>query len=303
MRTTLFAVAKFVLLVVLYAVLFSVGGQFFAVAPDTPMTESEQGVAFLALIVVAVVDTALLAALAYKSRLPRAALAVTLAVVFYIVKTFTSMIEALVFMPNVNGGNIGALFAMTIPLTLVVPPLAAVLFAERRGDNEPVLTFPPLSLGALLGRVTLLSVVVYPVLFFVFGYFVAFASDDVRAFYGVVDVKPFFAHMLDTVTGTPWLLPFEMARGLLWTLTALVLFSTTRGGAVLKGVLVALVFALVQNDVHLLPNPLMGREVQLYHFIETATSNAIFAAVAAFLLARAPASAPRGVPRANDDAA
>lgn len=287
MRTVLLSFAKWAVLVVIFAVLFSIGGQAFAVAPATPMSEAEQGVAFLALLVVAAFDCALIAVLAWHSRLPRTALAVVLVAVFYFVKTFTSTIEAAVFMPNVNGGNVGGLFLLTVPLTLVVMPLAAFFFGRGPSEGESVVALPSMSLGALLGRVGVISVVVYPVLFFVFGYFVAFASAEVRTFYGVTELKPFFAHMLDTVTQTPWILPFEMLRGLLWTLAALVVFSTTRGGAIAKGVLVALLFALVQNDVHLLPNPLMGREVQAFHFMETATSNAIFAMVAAWLLAGA----------------
>lgn len=280
-------VSRWALLVVAFVVLFSAGGQLWVAPSETPSGAAEQMYALVGLLVVAAIDCTILAVLARRSRLARPALAVALALLFYFVKTFTSILEAAVFMPNVNGANVGGLFAMTIPLSAVVPPLAAALFGRGPEPGERGFVWPSLPRGALLGRAGLLGVVVYPVLFFVFGYFVAFASAEVRAFYGVHELQPFFAHMAAVVTDTPWMVPFEMLRGLMWTLAALLVFTTTRGGAMSNGVLVALLFALVQNDVHLLPNPLMGREVQAFHFMETATSNAIFAMVAAWLLAGA----------------
>ncbi|MDP2314036.1 MAG: hypothetical protein Q8P41_14130 [Pseudomonadota bacterium] len=60
----------------------------------------------------------------------------------------------------------------------------------------------------------------------------------------------------------------------------------TRGPWWIGALLFATMMALVQNDVHLLPNPLMPAEVRWWHFIETASSNFLFAGCAATLVER-----------------
>jgi hypothetical protein len=61
---------------------------------------------------------------------------------------------------------------------------------------------------------------------------------------------------------------------------------TPRGKVWEAGLIIVLLFALVQNDVHLVPNPLMPYSVALSHFIETASSNLIFAVILTWLMAR-----------------
>jgi len=59
----------------------------------------------------------------------------------------------------------------------------------------------------------------------------------------------------------------------------------------LAALLLALLFALLENDVHLLPNHLMPTIVRQTHFIETASSNFIFGLLAAALLLWSPQGA------------
>jgi hypothetical protein len=83
-------------------------------------------------------------------------------------------------------------------------------------------------------------------------------------------------HMARTLSQDPWLYPFEALRGLLWVALAVPVIRTTRGRAWEAGLLTALLFGLVMNDVHLLPNPLMPAPVRAIHFVETASSNFIW---------------------------
>lgn len=75
-------------------------------------------------------------------------------------------------------------------------------------------------------------------------------------------------------------------RGALWVAFAVSLVWTTRGNGWLGGLWALLLFSLVQNDVHLLDNPLMPEEVRRYHFIETASSNAIYALLITWAMRR-----------------
>lgn len=72
-----------------------------------------------------------------------------------------------------------------------------------------------------------------------------------------------------------------MAALLLWAL---------RGRPWSAILLLALVLALVENDTHLIPNPLMPTVVRQVHFVETASSNFIFGLIAGALLLWRPGS-------------
>lgn len=270
-------------LVLLHTVLFSVGSVFLPAELNTGEGDPR---AALYLLVVAAVDTAVLGAWVRGSALRGWRGWLTLLAVFYGVRTFTSQIEAWYFMPNVGGGLVPALLAMTVPLSLLWT--AALLWAW--GPRGPATPPPPLPAG-FAWRVLALAALVYPALFFGFGYFVALQSAAVRDFYGINELIGFGPHMIATFSADPWIYPFEALRGALWVALAWLMLRTWRGPWWTGVALVAACFALVQNSVHLLPNPLMPRDVQLYHFIETASSNALWAACIGWAL-RPPRSEP-----------
>jgi hypothetical protein len=296
MRTTLITLAKLIGLVVLHVVLFGAGAAFF-VGDNVPggAAQQESALTPLFLVAIAAVDVAVLALLAARSRLHGWRLAVLLVGAFYFTKTFTSMLEAAYFMKNVSAETLPGLFAMTLPLALLLPPLVAWAFGRGARAGEAAPRRPKLPTGELVAKVAVLSIVVYPALFFSFGYFVAWQSPAVRAFYGSPAATTFVQQMASVVVDTPELLLFEAFRGLLWVLCALPILRTTRGRPWVGGALVAALFALVQNDVHWMPNPLMPPEVRFFHFWETSISNALFAAAIAGLLSRS--HAPRAASR------
>jgi hypothetical protein len=84
----------------------------------------------------------------------------------------------------------------------------------------------------------------------------------------------------------PLIYPFEVLRGAMWVAAAWLMLRTTRGPWWQGALLVGAWFALVQNDVHLLPNPLMAPQIRAYHFVETATSNFVNALCIGWALSR-----------------
>lgn len=254
--------------------------------PPAPGTEL---LGLLLLLDVAVVDSAILLAIAVTSRLHGWRLMVLIGVVFYGVKTFTSTIEAAYFMPDVTRTMLPALFLGTVPLAVgigLLTPIVSRRLYSGDLDREPGWVPLPMGWGEATLKVAVLSVVLYPVLFFVFGYFVAFRFPAVRAFYGVAADVGFWRQMARTFAATPSVYPFEVLRGLLWVALALPVLRTTRGPWWRGTLWVALLFALVQNDVHLLPNPLMPAPVRAVHFVETTSSNFIWAWCIGYLLSR-----------------
>jgi hypothetical protein len=119
-------------------------------------------------------------------------------------------------------------------------------------------------------------VVAYLALYFGFGYYVAWKSEAVRAYYGGADPGGFVAQFASVVRDTPWLVPLQVLRALLWAAIALPVIRMSTGPWWRAGLAVALLFSVVMNSQLLLPNPYMPREVRMTHLVETASSNFIF---------------------------
>jgi hypothetical protein len=130
----------------------------------------------------------------------------------------------------------------------------------------------PLSTWAV--KLSLIAIA-YVIIYFTFGYFIAWQSAAVRAYYGGNDPGSFIAHMSSLVRSEPLLFLLQAARGLLWAAIAVPVIKMIRGEWWEAGLAVALLFAMT-SALLLIPNPLMPAEVRMAHLWETSTSNFLF---------------------------
>jgi hypothetical protein len=198
----------------------------------------------------------------------------------YGVKTFSSQLETWWFVQDsfVIPAMLPHLFAMTLPLCVGWTGLVVWALGPRES------LVPALIPGVSWPRVLAAGALLYPVLFFGFGYGVAWQNPAVRAYYGgPAEPLPVVEHFAALFAHDPLVLPFEMARGLLWVALGWGVWRGTPGPWWVGALLYAAMMALIQNDLHLLPNPLMPAEVRLWHFVETSSSNFLFALGAAAL--------------------
>lgn len=274
-------------LTMLMMVLFMVGAIYLGPQVDGTLSPAEARFTGLAMLIVCFVDTLLFGVLILRSRLYGWRLMLITAFLYYGVKTFQANIEAVYFMRNITPEMAPGLFLMTLPLALLWSPVAVWLLGKAHQPAEtptaPSL-LPTLNSGMGLGKLLLLGVLIYPLIFFAFGYYVAWQSPAVRDFYGGTDPGSFLLQMRTISAGDPFLLLFEGLRGLLWTAMAALLLWTLKVRPWLAVLLLALVLALVENDTHLIPNPLMPTLVRQVHFVETASSNFLFGVLAGVIL-------------------
>ncbi|HEX6268927.1 MAG TPA: hypothetical protein VFZ43_01715 [Anaerolineales bacterium] len=126
---------------------------------------------------------------------------------------------------------------------------------------------------------------VYFVLYSLFGYFVAWQSQELRLFYGgPPELKSFADQMLSTLMSKPEFPIFQYFRGVLWILCLIPLFKAFSGGRVELIALSALALGLLPTAALAFPNPLMPAEVSLYHFWEVSISMGIFGALSAWFV-------------------
>jgi fatty acid desaturase len=154
----------------------------------------------------------------------------------------------------------------------------AVLFLGKRKPGpagpEPN-TRLVMPAGQWAWRLALIAVM-YVVLYFTFGYFIAWQNPQVLDYYGGVDEGSFFAHMETVLMNTSWLIPFQIMRAMIWVVIAMPVIRMMKGGRMETALAVGLIFAVVMNAQLLLPNAFMPEAVRMTHLVETASSNFIF---------------------------
>jgi hypothetical protein len=130
-------------------------------------------------------------------------------------------------------------------------------------------------LGEWVGKLCLI-VIAYLIIYFSFGYFIAWKSAALRAYYGGHDPGSFLAQISSVIRETPWLMPLQVVRAILWATIAVPVIRMMKGQWWEAGLAVALLFGVMMTSPLLLPNPLMPREVRMVHLLETASSNFLF---------------------------
>lgn len=285
MKTKLIVIAKLLLLTILMQIVWSIGlgigSQLFPFELNSP--DVDAGQLLMRMTAVCLIHTTLLYALMYYSKWRGWKLAGLLALEIFVIQFALSAVEAIFFggylkMP----ANLAWSMMFTgVVLAVIWSPLAVRVTGNWKKSEGKTEKFVP---GKMFWvNMALLSVVVYPFLYQLAGYFIAWRVPEVRALYDGIESQPnFFAQLGAFAFSELHLL--QMVRGLVWIAVAIPVMLAMRTGVWLKALMVGLLFALLMNAQHLLPNALMVPEVRLAHFIETASSNFVWGIVIVWLL-------------------
>ena len=267
---------RVVALAVLYFVCFSgVSAALLPPAPGAPAPDP--AAAGAALLAVSALNAAAIAYVVRHSRWHGWRLAATMFVVLYGVITVMPQIETAFFITRLPAGILPRLFLAGAVVAALVAPLAVwVMGRWKEGDRGAWdATRLQLSPTGWVARLAII-VVAYLWLYFTFGYYVAWKSEAVRAYYGGVDPGSYLAQIRSVLRDTPRLVPLQVVRALLWAAIALPVIRMTTGAWWKAGLAVSLLFCVVMNTQLLLPNPYMPAEVRMRHLVETASSNFVF---------------------------
>lgn len=233
------------------------------------------------------VNATILVWAARRSSLKGFALAGGLFIFSFVAQTFQTQIETGYFIsafPLLRGNFEVYRLILRGAITSAVFVLLVTLFVggfsrkPRAATHFTIQADRAVKAGAWLGAA-------YFVLYMLFGYFVAWQSQDVRVFYGgPVELNSFADQILGTLMVKPEMPFFQYARGILWTLCLIPLFKSFTGERIELVVLSALAFALLPTAQLAFPNPLMPAQVSLYHFWEVSLSTGLFGALCAWFL-------------------
>ena len=264
-------------------------------APATPDAHASSGdarVSPLMTFLVFLFPTVVLTRIVLRSRWFGWKLMVALFLGFYGVSTVLAQIESVIFLPNIlPAGTIGRLFIMGAIAAGVFIPLAVLLLGRmRNGAASPDSNHP----SRLALKETLLKLVgvslIYMLLYFSFGYFIAWKNPVIQDFYGAKDAGNFFAQLEWIWRTTPWMFPFQVFRGLLFVLFTLPTIRMLKGSSMEIGLTTG-VWLIAWSGQLLLPNPYMPASVAMVHLRESLPYHFIFGCLMGWLFSRHHASA------------
>lgn len=277
MKAVLIIAIRVAALTALYFICFAAVSAALLSLPSDQPAPVEAGAAVAALVAVSLLNTVVLAYVILRSRWAGWKLILAIFIELYGVTTVMTQIETAFFVTHLPPGMLPRLFLSGAIIAALFSPLAVLILGKRRPDGQTRERQPRLDMpaGEWVWKLSLI-IIAYLVIYFTFGYFIAWQSAAVRVYYGGRDPGSFLAQMSSVVRETPWLLPFQAMRAIMWAALAVPVIRMMKGQWWEAGLAVALLFAIVMNTQLLLPNPLMPREVRMAHLLETATSNFVF---------------------------
>ena len=255
---------------------------------SVPLTPQEAGQAGTALVTVATASALVLSFLVLRSTLRGVRLMGALMLVHFGVETFMTQIETLYFNNAVQMGSemlLGIIAAGAVR-ALVFAPVAVILFGKVKPLGQPPVPGRPRAACRLWPCLLALGTL-YAMIYFGFGYFVAWQWEDVRLYYsGTAAMKPFLAHFRDLfLSDNPSIVPFQLLRGVLWTGLALLVVRMARLKRWKAALTVGSAFVvLVALPLRLFPNPYMPPTVRQAHFCEILFSMLFYGGVAGWIL-------------------
>lgn len=160
---------------------------------------------------------------------------------------------------------IGQLVAQAAIVAAFVAMAGALLFRPVREELAPL----P---GGLAWRIAAMAVI-YVVLYYAAGFFIAWQSAAVRAYYS----NGIHIAFLPTVA-------FQIFRGTLWALIALFIVTRLKGSLMQRALIMAVLFAVMTAAQLLYPNPVMPWSIRQAHLAEVGSSEFAYGIIATFVL-------------------
>src|SRR3981081_1847229 len=229
MKAAAFVVLRVIALTIVLFICFAVAGGVVGLPGNSQTSEQASGSA-LTLLAVCLLETIVMTYLILRSRWTGWRLAAAVFFVFYGVTTFMPQIESAVFLTRLPPGVLPRLFLMGALIAAPFSVLAVLILGKRKGETTDTEQNSRLDMPASEWAWKLVVIgLAYLILYFTFGYFIAWRNPAVREYYGGVDPGSFAAQMRTVLRNTPWLIPFQIVRAICWVALALPVVRMLKG--------------------------------------------------------------------------
>jgi len=286
MKKTLILLALSILMMIFWIIGLIIGNAIFP-SSLTEISADSNSNGGLMLFLICALNTWVILYFIYNSQCKGWKLAGTIFLVTFGIQYFMSQIETLWFNDSLHFPvkGIWAIVSGGIIMYLLFSVTATLFTGNFSPIKEPPGKKAKINLVSMVKNILLLSIVVWPVIYFLAGYLIAWQFAEVRLFYsGTAEKASFLSIMKDNVASGLYF--FQILRGVLWILIALPALTVTRGSLIHKGVILGLLFAFLGSSQLLIPNPFMPYMVRMAHLIETAPSNFLWGFLIAWCLGK-----------------
>jgi len=260
-----------VLMMVFWGIGLAIG---FAIFPDSlPDSSTSDGSGGLMLVISSGLNSGAILFFIYNSQYRGWKMVGSLIFMSFGIQYFMSQIETLWFNESLDM-PLALIFAVVIAgaiMYLLFSVTATWLTGKFKKANQRPAKLSIQGWNPLIQRVLILIVVVWPLIYFLAGYFIAWQFEDVRSYYSeIMESVSFSSTMIGNFTSGLYF--FQILRGLLWILLASPVLMMMNVPLIRKGAILGLLFSFLGSSQLLLPNPIMPESVRMAHLLETSTS-------------------------------
>lgn len=273
-------IALFIVMVFSWSIGFVAGN---AITNTSPPPSDNTALSFYYFAGVCALNSLLLSALIWLTRkysgLNRTILLVSFA---FVIQFFLMQMESMFF-----GGSLGIQDLQVVSIviagfiTSAATVVAGVFIVKSISPEQK----KPFTIGvnnwrSFIVPFLLLSVIVYPIIYLTFGYYVAWQNENLRILYTKTsELDPFSQMVADSFTDGLYF--FQILRAAIWVIVSAPLVIMLRH---VKGhyFLIGLFSSVLPASQLFIPNPYMAYDIAMSHFVETASSNFIWGIVIAY---------------------
>jgi hypothetical protein len=216
-------------------------------------------------------QAAVLSHIIIRSRWAGWKLIITVFAVFFIVNTFLSQIETVVFLHHfaelIPVEAIPRLFFQGLIITAIFSPLAVLIHGKVKAVEEDSMKGAkplPEYWWEWLWKLIAIGIV-YMIIYLLFGRFVfmPLAGPAFDSYYG-------------TLPPAAWLPFFQILRGIIFAAAVIPVIRMLKGQWWESGLAVALIFSILMGLLLIIPNPFMPDAIRKSHLVEVTSSNFLF---------------------------
>ena len=260
-----------------------------AITQSSPPSVNNDSTAALIFLFVCLINSLLITTLIWTTRRYSGLLkAIVLVLYCFVTQFLLTQMETFFFAESINITTeqiVSILFAgfMVACVTIAL----GILIANKL--SKPTVSIPlKFAFSDWSGWVIpliLLTCLVYPFLYFFFGYYVAWQNEALRIFYTQSsEIKPFYIQLINSFSEGIYFL--QILRGIIWVAISIPVILMLQHLRVSQYLLMGIFSALLPASLLLLPNPYMPAEIAMSHFVETSISNFLWGVAITFVVNR-----------------
>lgn len=260
------------------------------ITQTSPPALKDTSTAAFSFLIVCIVNAVLLSVLLWLTRQYSGyAKSVLMISYVFIVQFFLTQMETYFFSASIGISNpqiVSILIAGFIMTFLTMWTGVIISNKMFRFETKRSFSFTVNNWSALIPSLTLLTVLVYPLIYLGFGYYIAWQSESLRLFYTQsTEMNSFFRQLSDALWNGIYF--YQVLRGLIWIgFSVPIVLLLQKHSQIVQYFMIGLFSSLLPATLLFIPNPYMPTDVAFTHFIETATSNFLWGLIITFVVNR-----------------